>query len=62
MGKALGEGLVKSSEGRTKEARGERHKEERRERKRKQGENNNKKRVGEEEGADSQRKAEGVIV
>ena len=53
--------MVQSSEGRTKEARGERHKEERRERKRKQLENN-KKRVGEEEGADSQRKAEGVIV
>ena len=53
--------MVKSSEGRTKEARGERHKEERRERKRTQGENNKKKRVGEET-SDSQRKAEGVIV
>ena len=39
--------MVKSSEGRTKEARGERHKEERRERKRKQGGNNNKKELGE---------------
>ena len=38
--------MVKSSEGRTKEARGERHKEERRERKRKQGGNNNKKELG----------------
>ena len=39
--------MVKSSEGRTKEARGERHKEERRERKRKQEENNNENELGE---------------
>ena len=54
--------MVKSSECRKKEARRERRKEERRERKRKQREHDIKKGVGEEEGADSQREAEGVIV
>ena len=38
--------MVKSSEGRAKEARGERHKKARRERKRKQGEHNNKQELG----------------